>query len=68
MLLLVIVLLNPVFSYSKNSLSSWVDKVITGTCNLVSVILKVAFVGPFVSGFAQWSPCAGAAAWVVISF
>ena len=40
-----IVLLNPVFSCSKNLLSSSADKVTTGTYNLQSVIVKTAFVG-----------------------
>ena len=40
-----IVLLNPVFNCSKSLLSFSADKVATGTYNLQSVILKVAFVG-----------------------
>ena len=40
-----IVLLNPDFSYSKNLLSSSVDKVTIGTYNFVSVIRNVAFIG-----------------------
>ena len=40
-----IVLLNPVFNYSKSLLSFSADKVTTGTYNLRSVILKTAFVG-----------------------
>ena len=39
------VLLNPDFYYSKKLLSSFVDKVTTGTCNFLSVILNVAPVG-----------------------
>ena len=40
-----IVLLNPDFNCSKKLLSSFVDKVTTGTYNFVSVILNVAPVG-----------------------
>ena len=40
-----IVLLNPVFNFSKSLLSSLVDKVTTGTYNVVSFILNVTFVG-----------------------
>ena len=40
-----IVLLNPVFNCSKSLLSSSVDKVTTRTCNFVSVVLNVAFIG-----------------------
>ena len=47
-----IVLLNPVFSCSKGLLSSSADKVITGTYNLQSVILKTAFVGLLISAAA----------------
>ena len=45
-----IVLLNPVFNCSNNLLSSWVDKVTTGTYNFVSLILNVAPVGALISG------------------
>ena len=55
-----IVLLNPDFNCSKKLLSSFVDKVTTGTYNFVSVILNVAFAGlltaaiaGFTSGFAS---------------
>ena len=40
-----IVLLNPLFNCSKSLLSFSADKVTTGTCNFVCMILKVAFVG-----------------------
>ena len=40
-----IVLLNPDFNCSKNLLSSFVDKVTTGTYNFVSLVLNVSFVG-----------------------
>ena len=40
-----IVLLNPNFNCSKKLLSSFVDKVKTGTYNYVSFILNIAFVG-----------------------
>ena len=40
-----IVLLNPVPNCFKTLLSSWVDKVTTGTCIFVSVILSVAIFG-----------------------
>ena len=40
-----IVLLNLVFNCAKSLLSFSADKVATGTYNLQSVILKVAFVG-----------------------
>ena len=45
-----IVLLNPDFNCSKKLLSSFVDKVTTGTYSFVSVILNVAFVGLLISG------------------
>ena len=40
-----IVLLNPVCNCSKGLLSSSVDKVTTGACNFVSVVLNVEFIG-----------------------
>ena len=49
-LFLLIVHLNPVFSCSSNSLPSSVDRVTTGTCNLVSGILNVTFVGLLIAG------------------
>ena len=54
----VIVLLNPVLNFSKSFLSFSVNKVTTGTCNFVSVILNVAFVGlsiPATAGFPPWA-------------
>ena len=48
-----IILLNPVFDCSRSSLSSSVDKVTTGTCNFVSVILNVAFVGASIFSLAS---------------
>ena len=47
-----LVLLNPHFNCSKKLLSSFVDKVTTGTYYLVSVILNVAFVGASILSFA----------------
>ena len=43
-----IVLVNLAFNCFNNLLSSWVDKVTTGTHNLLSVISKVAFVGALI--------------------
>ena len=40
---------NPVFKGSKNLLSSWVDKVTTGTYSFVFIILKVAPVEALIS-------------------
>ena len=40
-----IVLLNPVFNFSKSLLSFSADRATNGTYNLLSVILKFAFVG-----------------------
>ena len=39
------VLFNPVFNWSNNSLWSWVEEVTTGTYNLESIILNVSFIG-----------------------
>ena len=52
-----IVLLNFVFDYSNNNYHFSVDKVTTGTYNLVSVILKVAFVAGFIACLAGLPPC-----------
>ena len=54
----VIVLLNHGFNCSKSLLSFSADKVTTGTCDFVSVILNVAFVGTLISSTAGLSPCA----------
>ena len=62
-----IVLLNPDFNCSKKLLSSFIDKVTTGTYNFVSVILNVAFVGASVLSLAGLSPWASLAVCVVIS-
>ena len=43
-----IVLLNLVFNFSQILLSSWADKVTTGTYSFVSVILNVAFNGSLI--------------------
>ena len=48
-----IVLLNPVFNCSRSLLSFSADQVTTGTYNLQSVILKVAFVGLLISSTAD---------------
>ena len=50
-----IVLLNPVFDWSNNLLSSSVDKVIAPTYNFVSVIVNVAPVGLLISANAESS-------------
>ena len=50
-----IVLLNPDFNCSKKLLSSFVDKVTTGTYNFVSVILNIAFVRACIAGIAGLS-------------
>ena len=50
-----IVRLNPNFNCSKK-LSSLVDTVTTGTYNVVSVILDVAFVETFIASLAGLSP------------
>ena len=51
-----IVFLNSDFNCSKDVLSSLVDKVTTGTHNLVSVTLNVAFVVAFIASLAGLSP------------
>ena len=50
------VLLNLVFNCSKSFLSFLVDKVTTGTYNVVSVILNVAFVGLSIAATAGFPP------------
>ena len=62
-----IVLLNPDFNCSKKLLSSFVDKVTTGTYNFVSVILNVAVVVACIEGPAGLSPWGVLAVCVVIS-
>ena len=47
------VLLNPDFNISNNLFSFSVDKVTTGTHNLLSVILNVTSVGEFIAGIAS---------------
>ena len=54
-LFLLIVHLNPVFSCSSNSLPSSVDRVTTGTWNLVSGILNVTFVGLLIAGLSRFA-------------
>ena len=48
-------------------LSFSADKVTTGTYNFVSVIINVAFVGEAIAGISGVFPCAGTAAYVIIS-
>ena len=50
------VILNPVFNCSNNLLSSSVDRVTTGTNNIVSVTLNVAFEGLLISDIAGSTP------------
>ena len=45
-----IVLLNPLFSCSKNLLASSAERVTAGTYNFASFILNVASVGAFIAG------------------
>ena len=59
--------MNPVFSCCNNLLSSWVERVTTGTYSLVSVILNVTPVGVFTAGLAGLSPFAATAGYFVIS-
>ena len=63
-----IVLLNPDFNCSKKLLSSFVDKVTTGTYNFVSVILNVAPIGLLIldiAGFPLWARTASLVALLV---
>ena len=53
-------------SISKKLLSSFVDKVTTGTYNFVSVILNLAFVGLFTLVTAGFPPWAGTASLVAL--
>ena len=62
-----IVLLNPDFNFSKKLLSSFVDKVTTGTYNFVFVILYIAFVRASILSLAGLSPWAALVFCVVMS-
>ena len=48
--------LKPDFNCSKKLLSSFDDKVTTGTYNFVSVILNIACIGAFIAGLPGLSP------------
>ena len=60
-----IVFLNPDFNCSKKLLSSFVEKVTTGTYNFVSVILNVALLTLVTAGFSAWAGTASLVALLV---
>ena len=62
-----IVLLNAVCNCSNNLLSSSVDKVTTGTYNLVSVILNFSLVGFSIPSTGLLPSTASLFAWLVIT-